>query len=399
MSGRAWDSGAAAVAKASAPALLGWLRARESEMVSLLLGLARAESPSDDPAAQTDVHARIAAELVQLGHRVHAPETPTGGRHLISVPVQRPRGARAQLLVGHLDTVWPVGTLDRMPATVGDGVVRGPGVYDMKAGIVQGLFALRALRQFGLEPPAVPVVLVVCDEEVGSRDGARHVLRLARRAVRAFVLEPSFGPAGALKTRRKSVGRFQLVVHGRAAHAGIEPERGISAIQELSRQIQALFELNDPERGVTVNVGTIDGGLRANVVAPEARATVEARVPTDADGARIEAAILGLQPELPGVRLEVAGGFGRPALEATPRNARLWERAAAHAAALGLDLDQAAVGGASDGNTTSAYTATLDGLGAVGDGAHAAHEQVVAAAMAERAALLTLLLMDPVEEP
>ncbi|MEZ5079617.1 MAG: M20/M25/M40 family metallo-hydrolase [Thermoleophilia bacterium] len=368
-------------------------------MVSLLIGLARAESPSDDPTAQADVHARIAAELMALGHRVHAPMTPAGGRHLVSFPMRRPRGAPAQLLVGHLDTVWPVGTLDRMPAVVDDGVVRGPGVYDMKAGIVQGVFALRALREFGLDPPAVPVVLVVCDEEVGSRDGARHVLRLARRATRAFVLEPSFGPAGALKTRRKSVGRFQLVVHGRAAHAGIEPERGISAIQELSRQVQTLFELNDPERGVTVNVGTIDGGLRANVVAPEARATVEARVPTDADGARIEAAILGLQPELPGVRLEVTGGFGRPALEATPRNARLWERAAAHAAALGLDLDQAAVGGASDGNTTSAYTATLDGLGAVGDGAHAAHEQVVAAAMAERAALLTLLLMDPVEEP
>jgi glutamate carboxypeptidase len=282
-----------------------------------------------------------------------------------------------------------------MPVRSEGGRLFGPGVFDMKGGLVQAVFALRALRDAGVEPELAPVLMISCDEEIGSRDSGRHIARLARGAARAFVLEPAFGRDGALKTRRKAVGAFTVTITGRAAHAGIDPESGVSAILELSHQVQRLFALNDPERGVTVNVGTIDGGLRSNVIAPEARADLDVRVPTAADAVRLEAAIRGLTPHLPGVTLRVEGGFGRPALEATPRNRRLWERARRHAASLGIDLREAAVGGASDGNTTSLHTATLDGLGAVGDGAHASHEQVVVAAMPERAALLALLLLEP----
>jgi glutamate carboxypeptidase len=377
--------------------LLAWLRARQDDMVALLARLAEAESPSTDAPAQERVRALLATELIDLGHRVREPAAPSGARHLLSLPARRRRGAHYQLLVGHLDTVWPVGTLERMPVRREDDRLFGPGVFDMKAGLVQAVFALRALRAADAEPAVVPVLLVACDEEVGSRDSGRHIARLARAASRALVLEPAFGRAGALKTRRKSVGAFTVRIAGRSAHAGLEPGGGVSAILELTHQVQRLFGLNDPDRGVTVNVGTIDGGLRANVVAPEARADVDVRVPTADDARRIERAVRSLTPHLPGIALSVEGGFGRPAMEATPRNRRLWARAERHAADLGIPLAEAAVGGASDGNTTSVHTATLDGLGAVGDGAHAAHEHVLVPAMPERAALLAMLLMDPHE--
>jgi glutamate carboxypeptidase len=395
MAGAGEATGGAVAAQASAGWLLAWLRDRRDEMAGLLAELARLESPSTDPASHRSARALLAAELSALGHRVREPAAPAGGRHLVALPTTRRRGGGYQLLVGHLDTVWPVGTLERMPVRHEGGRLLGPGVFDMKGGLVQAVFALRALRAAGTEPALAPVLVVSCDEEIGSRDSGRHIARLARGAARALVLEPAFGPGGALKTRRKSVGAFSLTVAGRAAHAGIDPGGGVSAILELSHQVQRLFALNDPDRGVTVNVGTIDGGLRPNVIAPEARAELDVRVPTAGDAARVEASIRALQPTLSGITLRVEGGFGRPAMEATARNRRLWERARAHGAALGLALTEAAVGGASDGNTTSRHTATLDGLGAVGDGAHASHEHVLIDALPERAALLALLLLDP----
>jgi glutamate carboxypeptidase len=282
-----------------------------------------------------------------------------------------------------------------MPVGTRDGVIRGPGVYDMKGGLAQMVFALRALRALGLEPSVTPVVFVNSDEESGSRESTRHIRRLARVAERAFVLEPSLGPRGKLKTARKGVGRFSVVVRGQAAHAGLDPTRGASAILELSYLIQALFALNDPARGVTVNVGTIDGGLSPNVVAPESRAVVDVRVPTAEDARRVEESILGLAPVTPGVKISVEGGMGRPPMERTPRNQRLWKRARKLAEALGLELEESMAGGASDGNTTSLFTATLDGLGAVGDGAHAPHEFVYVDRMLERCALLAILVMEP----
>jgi glutamate carboxypeptidase len=240
------------------------------------------------------------------------------------------------------------------------------------------------------------VVFVNSDEEIGSHESTLHIRRLARIADRAFVLEPSLGLDGKLKIARKGVGRFTVIVKGKAAHAGLDPEGGVSAILELSHVIQKLFALNDPRKGITVNVGMIDGGLRPNVIAPESRAMVDVRVPTHEDARRIERSIRNLQPVSPQVTLEIDGAIGRLPMEATPRNQALWETAKVLGRTINLDLNAAIAGGASDGNTASQYTATLDGLGAVGDGAHARHEFIYFERMAERAALLVLLLMAPI---
>jgi glutamate carboxypeptidase len=378
--------------------LLNFLLEQRRPMVALLERLALAESPTSYPERQKEVLAILSYALLETGYRVHKVPGCRGGGHLYARPLYaagRRSGDPVQLLLGHCDTVWPPGTSDEMPLTVRDGVIRGPGVYDMKGGLAQMIFALRALRALGLEPSVTPVVFVNSDEESGSRESTRHIRRLARVAERAFVLEPSLGPRGRLKTARKGVGRFSVVVRGEAAHAGLDPGRGASAILELSYLIQALFALNDPARGVSVNVGTIDGGLGPNVVAPESRAVVDVRVPKAEDARRVEESILGLTPVMPGVKVSVEGGMGRPPMERTPRNQRLWKRARTLGEALGLDLEESTAGGASDGNTTSLLTATLDGLGAVGDGAHAPHEFVYVDRMVERCALLALLVMEP----
>ena len=381
----------------SAPAILARLRECEQAMAGLLARLALAESPSLEPAAQRQAAEILSEELAALGFGVERLAGGSSGDHLLAERGGADGGPR-QLLLGHLDTVWPVGTVDRMPVRVEGGRITGPGVYDMKGGLVQMLFALRVLRDLGLEPEARPVVFVNSDEEIGSPSSAERIGQLARSAVRAFVLEPSFGPFGKLKTARKGVGRFTLHIKGRASHAGLDPEQGVSAVLEASHQIQRLFELNDRERGVTVNVGTIDGGLRPNVVAPEVTAEVDARVLRDEDARLVEAAILALEPVGEGITIEIEGGFGRPPLERTPRNRELWEAAQDAAGALGIPLDEATVGGASDGNLTSRHTATLDGLGPVGEGAHAPDEYVSLSQMPERAALLALLVMLPAGE-
>lgn len=375
--------------------VLGYLRDHRRAMVELLERLALAESPTADPAAQDEVLNILSEALIGLDFAVRRVTGRESGGHLYARPARAEGGAPAQLLIGHCDTVWPLGTVERMPVEVVDGVVRGPGVYDMKAGLAQALFALRALRDLGLEPAVTPVVFINSDEEAGSRESGRHIRRLARAAERAFVMEPSLGPSGKLKTARKGVGRFSVVVEGQAAHAGLDPEGGASAILELSYLVQALFALNEPARGITVNVGTIDGGLRPNVVAPRCTAQVDVRVPTREDALRVEREILSLEPFTPGVKLRISGRIGRPPMERTPRNRRLWEAARRLGDEIGLDLQEATAGGGSDGNTTSLYTATLDGLGGVGDGAHARHEFVYVDGMIERCALLALLLMEP----
>ena len=375
--------------------LLHEVRWRRDQFLSVLESLCRAESPSLDAHRQQAVHAVLAANLDALGYEVRELPGARSGGHLYARPRRRNRGAGVQLLLGHYDTVWPAGTLATMPFGIDGDRARGPGVYDMKGGLAQIVVALASLRGLAIEPELTPVVLVNADEEVGSRESGRYVRRLARVADRALVLEPSLGIEGRLKTERKGVARYTVVVHGRAAHAGLDPGAGASAILELSHVIQALFALNDPARGITVNVGTIDGGLRPNVVAAESRAVVDVRTRSAADAERVDASIRQLQPVTPGTSLSIEGGPGRPPLEPTPRNQALFETAQILGQHLGMSLDGGTAGGGSDGSTASLHTATLDGLGPVGDGAHAAHEYIEIGPTLDRAALLALLLVAP----
>ncbi len=381
-----------------AVAVLDHLRDREAEMVELLVALASVESPSDAPASQPEVQGILADSLAREGYEVRRIPGRHSGGHLYARPTGRTRGRPAQLLLGHCDTVWPLGTVREMPIEVKQGVIRGPGTFDMKAGLVQMVFALRALRELELSPPATPVIFVNSDEETGSAESRKWVVRLARRVTRAFVLEPSMGPAGRLKTARKGQGTFAVTVRGREAHSGLDPTGGASAILEMAHVIQALHALTDLGRGTTVNVGVVGGGTRPNVIAGEARAEVDVRITTLVEARSVERAIRAIQPTVPGTTIEVSGGMRIPPMERTDDSRRLWEAARAAGERLGLELEEALSGGASDGNTTSRYTPTLDGLGPVGDGAHARHEHVVTRAMPERAALLAELLMEPVLE-
>ena len=382
----------------TAARVLAFVKRNEDGVIDLLKHLVDAESPSTSPEAHQLVISVLTGALEDVGLRVRTLRTASAHRHIYARPTTRDRTRPSQLLVGHYDTVWPLGTTARRPFVVEDNVIRGPGVFDMKGGLTQIVYALKAIRALGLEPPLEPIVFVNSDEEIGSRTSRRYIRALAQCASRAYVLEPSMGDDGAIKTERKGIGRFTVTVHGKAAHAGLDPEGGASAILELAHVIQTLFALNDADRGITVNVGTIDGGLQPNVIAPHSQAVVDVRVPTVADGERIEAAIHGLEPSTPGVRLSIDGGIGRPSMEKTPRNEALWEQAKAAGRDLGLSLRQDRAGGGSDGNWTTQHTATLDGLGPVGHGAHAEHEFLYIDKTLERTALLALLILAPPAE-
>lgn len=371
------------------------VRGMRDEFIEFVSRLCEIESPTDRPRTQAAVHDVLTPALEALGFDVEIVDGLRGGDHLLASPRHHVEGTATQLLVGHTDTVWPLGTLQRMPVQVEDGRLHGPGTLDMKGGLTIMIFALRALRELDLWPDLDPVLFINSDEEVGSPDSKRHVERLARSASRALILEPSMGADGRIKTARKGVGRFEIAIRGRAAHAGLEPEAGASAIVELAEVVRRLDGMNDPERGTTVNVGVVAGGTRANVVAAGARAVVDARVATAAQGEALEEQIHALRAVTPGVSLSIDGGFRVSPLERTPRNVRLWERARSVGAALGMDLQDVLAGGGSDGNTTSLYTATLDGLGCVGDGAHADHEHIVIDASLDRCALLARLLLPP----
>lgn len=363
------------------------------EMVDFLAALVLAESPSSEPETQVGVQTLLREAFTRLDYEVtHLPGQMTGG-HLLARPRHFDPARPQQLLVGHCDTVWPIGTLREMPLKIEGNVMGGPGVYDMKGGLAQMVFALRAIKEMGLATAVTPLCFINSDEEIGSPESTPHIEALAQQVCRAFILEPALGPTGKLKTARKGVANYQVVVHGRAAHAGLEPEKGVSAILEMSHIVQQLFALNDPERGVSVNVGLVQGGMRTNVVAPECTAWVDVRVPRQVDTERIDTAVNQLIPTLTGASLEINGGIGRIPLERTPRNAQLWAQAQAAGQKMGLQLAEGMAGGGSDGNTTSRFTATLDGLGPVGDGAHARHEFLYIDKLVERAILLTLLLL------
>ena len=392
-------------------AVLAAVRAQRDEMLAFLEKLVAYESPSSVPESQSPIFDLIEETLDEIGYEARRLPGDQFGGQLLAAPcgedfggvdldvdldAAAPAGDAStpvQLLIGHCDTVWPIGTLKEMPLQIDDSIMRGPGVFDMKAGLAQAIFALRALHGLDLRPSLVPLLFINSDEEIGSPESAPHITHLARRSSRVFVMEPALGPSGKLKTGRKGVGQFVVKVLGKAAHAGLDPEAGASAILELSHQVQRLFDLNDPVKGVSVNVGIIGGGLRPNVIAPESRAVVDVRVPNAIEAERITAAIHALEPATKGVSLEVSGGVERAPLERTPRNQALWRLALQVAEDLGLDIEQGTAGGASDGNLTSPLVATLDGLGAVGDGAHATHEYIDVSRSLERCALLAMLVM------
>lgn len=364
----------------------------EGYFQSLLKELVQTETPPHDPASHKELIRILQRELRKLDYRCsYYPGRKSGGQ-LLARPAEKSQRAY-QLLLGHLDTVWPRNTLESMPYKREPAIVSGPGTYDMKAGITMMLTALKILRGLSLRCNLQPVLFINSDEETGSRDSKNRIQLLARVMKRVYVLEPSLGSEGKIKTQRKGVARFTIRVKGRSSHAGLAPEEGRSAILALSYIIQQLFELNDPERSITVNVGTINGGIGTNVVAPESTANVDVRVLGHADAEKIEERIRSLTSPMEDITLEVEGGFGRPPMEQTPQNLRLWELAEQCAELVGIDLEQAVSGGASDGNLTSQFTATLDGLGAVGEGAHSKNEKIYMEQTLQRTALLCLLLL------
>jgi len=370
---------------------------RTAAMTELLVDLVEAESPTTDPSTQAGPQRILRTEFEELGFRVRHLTGPDGtdGGQLLVRPPRSDRPSTYQLLIGHSDTVWDVGTLDTMPVAFRDGRLHGPGSFDMKGGLVQMVFALRGLRELGLEPAVAPVPFINSDEEIGSPHSERRISQLARHADRALVIEPASSPGGALKTARKGNGGYVATVHGKATHAGLDPGGGASAIHAAALLIDRIQALNDLDRGISVNVGEISGGTRPNVVPAECRFSIDFRAVTMDDLREVVADIEALEPAIPGTSLELNGGIERGPLERTPDNRRLWEAASAAAAAIGFELREALVGGGSDGNLTSQFTPTLDGLGPVGAGAHARHEHVELDCLPQRAALLALLLLEP----
>jgi glutamate carboxypeptidase len=272
--------------------------------------------------------------------------------------------------------------------------VFGPGIFDMKAGIVQALFALDAIQQSGAVPSQKIIFLWTSDEEIGSESSRRLLETEAKRSDAVFVLEPSLGAKGLLKTARKGVGEAEIIVHGRASHAGLAPEKGVNAIHELALQLARIKEWNDARRGISINAGLVSGGTRPNVIPERAKAILDLRALSIADMQKIDKRLKGLRPILPGAKIEVRGGFNRPPLERR-YSAELFQRAKSLAQRMGLNIGEATAGGGSDGNLTAALgIPTLDGLGAVGDGAHSPGEYVIARTMPQRAALLAALLMN-----
>lgn len=371
--------------------LLSWLEGQGDSMLAMLQRLVELESPSTDKAAIDRLGIVFAEELTASGAQVTHLPADRHGDHVRAVAGDS-SGADGQLLVlGHMDTVWKVGTLQAMPFRVENGIAYGPGTFDMKAGLVQLVFALRVLRETNRKPRQI-TALFNSDEEIGSASSRSDIENEARRSRAALVLEPCL-PDGSVKTFRKGVGVFELDVKGRPAHAGLDHAKGVSAIEELSRQVQLIHQLTDHKRGVTLNVGTIRGGTRGNVVAGEAHAEIDLRVSTVADAEEIEKKILRLRPFLEGVELKVTGGIERPPLERSPGVVDLYEKARGLAAELGFDLGEGSAGGSSDGNLTAALgVPTLDGLGPMGDGAHAESEHVVVSDLPRRTALLARLL-------
>jgi glutamate carboxypeptidase len=365
--------------------VLEHLDGRKEEMAGVLQELAEHESPAGDKTRVDRLGRRIAELCRERGATVERIAQAELGDHLRVT--WSGTGAGNVLILSHMDTVWPVGELARRPVRREDGKLYGPGVFDMKSGIVQSIYAVDALRAAGVDSPSV-TLLVTSDEETGSRSSRTLIEEEARRAKAVLVVEPS-SDGGRLKTARKGIGMYSLTVTGRPAHAGIEPEKGVSALLELAHQTVALHALTDLESGISVTVGRASGGTRRNVVPATAEAEIDLRVLTASQAEELHRRILSLKPTLPGARIEVTGGINRPPMERTAGVERLYLLAVEAAQELDMTLDESLSGGGSDGNFSAALgVPTLDGLGAVGGGAHALDEHVVIDEIPRRAALL-----------
>ncbi|HUF23485.1 MAG TPA: M20 family metallopeptidase [Vicinamibacterales bacterium] len=359
-----------------------WLRAAIESLV-------RIESPTPDKRAVDACGARVAELMREMGGRVDIIEQPEAGNHVRGVFGSGP--ARV-LLIGHFDTVWDAGTIERMPLTEKGGTLSGPGIFDMKGGLAIALQAIRALRHAGWPGGLEVVCLWTSDEETGSATSRALIEREAQASKAVLVFEPGLSN-GEVKTARKGVGHFVVTVTGVSSHSGIDPDAGASAVHALARVITSLEALNDLPRGISVNAGVIRGGTRSNVVAETAEAEVDVRVARAEDAPAVTRALQALAVEDPRIQVRVSGAINRPPFERTEGVAALYGTARDVARELGFDLGEGATGGASDGNFTGALgVPTLDGLGAIGGGAHAIDEHIVTAMLPRRAALAAGLL-------
>jgi glutamate carboxypeptidase len=374
--------------------ILSYTRACESEFIKLTRDFVEQESPSGERASIDRFVELVADTLMPFGS---VRTCPAGdyGRHLVfdaRLPGKKTNPG-SLLVLGHSDTVWPLGTLEIMPFRVEDGRLWGPGVFDMKAGIVLFVFALRALLETDTAIVSQVRLQLNSDEEIGSPSSRPLTETHAAASHAVLVLEPATGLSGKLKTARKGVGQFRLTVRGKAAHAGLDFRAGASATLELARQLERIAAFTDWARGITVNPGVIAGGTRPNVIAAEAWADIDVRVLSAEDALKIEQDFRALEPFDPRCALSIAGGLNRPPMPRSEKNLALFRCAQACARDLGLDLDDSLAGGGSDGNFTAALgVPTLDGLGAVGEGAHATHESVLIDRLAARSALLAKLM-------
>ncbi|HSL93853.1 MAG TPA: M20 family metallopeptidase [Bacillota bacterium] len=370
--------------------MLRQVQDRLPEMVEMLGVLVNMESPSDSKPHVDSLIAHLAQLAAHRGGEAEVIKLADRGNHL---RVEWGQGTEQLLILCHIDTVWDVGETKKRPFRVEGDKAFGPGAFDMKCGTVMTMFAMEHLVKMGWPLGKRVVALFNSDEEIGSTTSREMIEEEARKSKAVLVLEPAIAPKGSLKTARKGVGRFDLKVEGVAAHSGSAPQNGASAVQELAHQVLWLHSLTDYDKGTTVNVGVVKGGTRSNVVAAEAHAQIDLRAVTVAEAERIVPLILGTQAETPGTKVTVTGGLNRPPMERTEAIVAMYRTAERIADELGIDISEGMTGGGSDGNFTAAMgIPTIDGLGAVGDGAHAAHEFLYISKMAERTALLIRLL-------
>lgn len=371
---------------------LRYFRKQQTRIVDTISQLVEIESPSDVKASVDRLGAVLGSMFEEIGGQVtFHPAEKFGNQLQVDFKASRSARQKPVLLLGHMDTVYPIGTISKMPCRVAKGRVWGPGVLDMKSGISLALHVMGALGSWGLARPVT--LLLVSDEEVGSKSSRALTEQLASDAATVLVLEPAYGFHGAVKTARKGIGDYTIKVTGKAAHSGLDFEQGQSAVLELAKQICAIEKMVDLKRGITLNVGKVTGGTRVNVVPAEATALVDLRVATARDGVRLDRKLRGLKPFNKKCKITVSGELNRPPMERTAGVASLYARAGSIAKGLGWNLQEAAVGGGSDGNFTAALgIPTLDGLGGVGEGAHAEHESIVISELPRRAALLAGLI-------